>query len=357
MVWRNIYYHWPGFLGLAAVVLVSTGTALAQDQQDSRQNRGTDENRRTDSQSDSREQESRSDRHDQQQYGQDRQSQQQYDRENVNRNQRVTRNQRDARETRRDDSRSDQWTRDENRRDQSGRRGNQDDQDAGLGVNIVESSGQGVTVTRVHPGSPAEEMGLRQGDRITHFNGQLVRSVQGFISAVTNQDPGTRVELDVQRRGGQRRNIEGELETRQEALVLRSQSRGGRSDFGQQRGMQYGDQFGGTQNISARLSSLERQISQLSRELEQIRNSVRQDGRFAQQPRNRSWDGGESPANYYESSDDRTRRSQMQNDRSGYDTPSSRQYNDGSGSRDEWDSPGGAIGSDRMRPGTSDQDW
>ena len=331
MAWQSNYRKLPGgILGALAILLVSSVAALAQNPQDSRQDQDYDQNRRTDARD--------------QQYRTERQRTQrtdQYDRD---------RDQRDSRDTRWDDNQSDRRTRDDAfRSDQRTTRDDRDGQDAGLGVSIIEASGQGVTVTRIHPDSPAEEMGLREGDRITHFNGQPVRSVQSFISSVRNMDPGARVELDVQRRSGQRR-FAGELETREEALVFRGQPRDGSSNFDQRRVTQYDDQFGRTPNVSARLNSLERQIDRLSRELEQLRFAVqdRDRSRFARQPQGgRDWDG-ETQTNFqeYNRAPERPRSTNQWNE---FENRGTRSFD-----RDE--SPGGETGSDRLRPGSSDRE-
>lgn len=342
MTWMKFDGRWPGRIaGSVAIWVLCLGTALAQNQQDSRQNQNYDQNRGNEYQSPSREQQNRTDSQNQRRINQDSWNQEQ----------------RDSREMRRDDAQYDQrqsnrGTREDDRSDPSSERRNE--QEGGLGVSIVDASGQGVTVVRIHPGSPAEEMGLREGDRITRFNGRQVQSVQGFISTVRNTNPGDRVELDVQRRSGQR-SFTGELESRQEALVLRGQNRGDWSEFSQGTGMQSGDQFGRGQSLSARLTSLERQINQISRELDQLRSALRQDGRTARQPSgDRYFDGGETPASY-EDSYERTDRSRM-SDRDRFDSSGSRQYNDSSRRTNNWDSPGGATENDRLRPGTSDRD-
>ena len=66
-------------------------------------------------------------------------------------------------------------------------------------MNIVSEGGQGVTVVRVFPDTPAEQMGIQEGDRITQVNGQQVRSTQEFISQIRNMNPGDQVQLEVDR--------------------------------------------------------------------------------------------------------------------------------------------------------------
>jgi hypothetical protein len=69
---------------------------------------------------------------------------------------------------------------------------------ASLGVNLNPSS-EGVLIVNVQRGTPAERMGLREGDRVTSINGEPVRSVNGFISQIRNMNPGDRIELRIVR--------------------------------------------------------------------------------------------------------------------------------------------------------------
>jgi hypothetical protein len=94
-----------------------------------------------------------------------------------------------------------------------------DGEDAGLGVNIQqEGGGQGVTVVRVFPNTPAEQMGIEEGDRITEVNGQQVQSVQSFISRIRNMEPGQEVEIQIDR-DQEQFAVSGQLESREEALA------------------------------------------------------------------------------------------------------------------------------------------
>jgi hypothetical protein len=175
--------------------------------------------------------------------------------------------------------------------------GRSNEQDAGLGVNIISDQGPGVIVTRVYRGTPADQMGIREGDRITQLNSQDVQSVNEFISRIRNMNPGDEVELEVLRNRDER-TVRGELETRQEALLLSNrQQRGQRwqDDRAWQTGYQESGTYGGVQqqgrtmrggDYSNRLSSIEQQVYRLSRELEQIRfalQDLRQSGRSSQQ--------------------------------------------------------------------------
>jgi len=81
-----------------------------------------------------------------------------------------------------------------------------------LGVNIQDltpaladsfglKSRAGALVAEVTPDSPASKGGIKEGDVITHFNGQPVKDANGLTFAVTAVAPDTKVNLDVLRDG------------------------------------------------------------------------------------------------------------------------------------------------------------
>ena len=72
-----------------------------------------------------------------------------------------------------------------------------------LGVQLSEPAGQdGVPVAEVVDGGPADDAGLRAGDRILRAGGEEVDSVADVRSAVSERSPGDELELEVQRDGG-----------------------------------------------------------------------------------------------------------------------------------------------------------
>jgi len=76
-----------------------------------------------------------------------------------------------------------------------------------------ESERPGVRVGGVRAGSPAERAGVRQGDVIVAFGGLTVRTLEDFTFALRARRPGDRVEVVVQREGGEQR-VEAVLEER-----------------------------------------------------------------------------------------------------------------------------------------------
>ena len=178
-------------------------------------------------------------------------------------------------------------------------------------MNIISEGGPGVVVAQVFPGTPADEMGLQQRDRITQINGQQVRSVDDFINRIRNMNPGDEVVLEVLRNRDER-IVRGELESRQDALVLSNRRQSGQpwqqGDENWQTGYQEGgygyQQQGRTTrggDFNSRLNSIAQQVDRLSRELEQVRyalQDLRQGGQTGQMSRRQR--SGETQAGYDE---------------------------------------------------------
>jgi hypothetical protein len=81
-----------------------------------------------------------------------------------------------------------------------------DDQDplvgkAWLGLMIQPSPRPGVDIARIYLGSPAMKAGLRPGDRIISVDGQPVNSAEEVAQQTGKLEPGTEVELVINRRG------------------------------------------------------------------------------------------------------------------------------------------------------------
>lgn len=277
----------------------------------------------------------------------------------------------------------------------------------GLGVQIMrDDRSSGVVVTQVNEGSPAQDMGIREGDRITAVNGHQVQSVQQFISRIRSMDPGQRVELDIRRsRGGGERTLRGELESRQEALADidqgRRQQRGQQFDGRRQSSQPPRGGFSDSDNwqtsydeerqlssqgrsgqVSAqRLDQIEQQVNRLSRQLNELRStlaSLRNQSGSERTARYEEYDGssqrGSSNADWESDSQYNgnqslnrgsqprsTMRSDSQQTTTRGDTSGTGEFRQdtsrdagGRGSANEQfdEGPGGEIGSDRQRVGS-----
>ncbi len=175
-------------------------------------------------------------------------------------------------------------------------------------MNVVsEGIGDGVTVVRVFPDTPAEQMGIQEGDRITQVNGQQVQSTQEFISQIRNMNPGDQVQLEVDR-NQEEIIVSGQLESREEALA-RNQQGGGQSwqqeDETWQTGYEQRDQYQQQQQGRAarggdqqnRIQQIEQQVNRISQQLDQLRSSLRQ---LRQDQGGQYSRGGERQAGYDE---------------------------------------------------------
>lgn len=69
----------------------------------------------------------------------------------------------------------------------------------GVQVSIAQSDTSGAVVAAVEPGSPAEEAGLREGDKIVKLDDRPIDSADALIAATRSQDFGQRVTLQVVR--------------------------------------------------------------------------------------------------------------------------------------------------------------
>jgi hypothetical protein len=176
-------------------------------------------------------------------------------------------------------------------------------QGGSLGVNIV-ADGQNITVTRVHSGTPAQQMGLRPRDRIASVNGQSVGSTDQFISIIRNMSAGDQVELGIVRDEGPS-TLRGKLESYREALARGPdanagneqggirRSRGSRNPLADEnmnsnRQTSYEERSQSERqpsgDIESRLTNLEQQLSQLRQDVAEIRSSIRSNPTSSTQP-------------------------------------------------------------------------
>jgi PDZ domain len=219
------------------------------------------------------------------------------------------------------------------------------DEQGGLGVAVVDDE-RGVRVVRVYGNTPAQEMGLRPGDYLTHVDGREVESARGFISLIRNMEPGEEVELDIVRNQDER-SVSGELESRSEALVLR-RGQGEADSTSSFEGRDRGDTLD-------RLYAIERQLDQLRRELQQLKTSLqRPGGGDFGEPTTR-----ESAVIYYDdqSGAGPARYPTRQTQYGGRSTPFDGNQEGGRSRRVNDDrSPGGVTGEGRLRV-DSERDW
>ena len=215
-------------------------------------------------------------------------------------------------------------------------------QDAALGIQIGADDDEGVLVVSVFRNSPAEEMGLKQGDRITEINGETIESERDFLSKINDMSPGDEIELSVQR-DEEEEKFSGELESREDALASR-----GRQGRSQQRGgsrqASYQDRSSRSdQDLENRLAAIERQFDRLSREIENLREAI--DSRNEQ---------GNETASYTQDEDHQsTTHSQARRTNDGGRSESTRRGQNQATNRQHVDSPGGEVGEERQRPGNS----
>jgi S1-C subfamily serine protease len=62
-----------------------------------------------------------------------------------------------------------------------------------------EPEADDATIHRVFPGTPAAEAGLKPGDLVVQFAGRRVRDFTTLQSYVSDEEPGTRVAIVIQR--------------------------------------------------------------------------------------------------------------------------------------------------------------
>jgi hypothetical protein len=72
-----------------------------------------------------------------------------------------------------------------------------------LGVYVTDSAEGGAEVTRVVPGSPAEDVGLRVGDRLRSLGGQPIDDAGELTAAIAARSAGDEVALWLQRAGAE----------------------------------------------------------------------------------------------------------------------------------------------------------
>jgi putative serine protease PepD len=86
-----------------------------------------------------------------------------------------------------------------------------------LGLTSAPSSQPGAVVEQAAPGGPADDAGLRSGDRVVSVDGKAVRDPDDVSRAIESRSPGDRVRVEVIR-DGERRSFEVRLGTRPDRI-------------------------------------------------------------------------------------------------------------------------------------------
>jgi S1-C subfamily serine protease len=71
----------------------------------------------------------------------------------------------------------------------------------GIGVEDRHDGGSGAIVSEVQPDSPADKLGLKVGDVVTHVNGVAINGQAGLIAAIRDSAPGDEITVDYSRDG------------------------------------------------------------------------------------------------------------------------------------------------------------
>ena len=79
-------------------------------------------------------------------------------------------------------------------------------------------------VSAVEPGSMAQEVGIRPGDRIVALDGSPVKAWDGFQRQMVDREPGEKVSVTVVRDGSQK-TFEGELGADPQGQTARASGR------------------------------------------------------------------------------------------------------------------------------------
>lgn len=86
----------------------------------------------------------------------------------------------------------------------------------GVGLSDRNDGGQGVVVTGVEPGTPAEEIGVEEGDLIIAVDGASTDGSASLIAAIRDQEPGDSVTVTIVR-GDETIDLDVELTIRPES--------------------------------------------------------------------------------------------------------------------------------------------
>jgi hypothetical protein len=142
-----------------------------------------------------------------------------------------------------------------------------------LGVYMVAGEGRGVEVSRITPGSAAEQAGLRQGDVILQVNGRDATMPQETAQMIRQVPVGQAVSLTVMRDGNRQ-----QVQATMRAARQRREMTGDMMDRDPYRvGFRGEDEAAtGGGESTMRVRQLEQQVTSLKQELEQMRQEITQ---------------------------------------------------------------------------------
>jgi C-terminal processing protease CtpA/Prc len=72
-----------------------------------------------------------------------------------------------------------------------------------LGVTLSDGARSGVRVATVFPNSPAQQAGIRPGDRLVSISGQPIQSYRDVVRLIGSRQPNSQVQMEVDRNGRQ----------------------------------------------------------------------------------------------------------------------------------------------------------
>jgi membrane-associated protease RseP (regulator of RpoE activity) len=95
---------------------------------------------------------------------------------------------------------------------------------AALGIALDQGPRSGAWVTDVFPNSPADEAGIRAGDKIVAIDGDDIRSAEDVMQTISQKQAGDRIALDIDR-DGSAKTIKAKLVSHEDLEGQMEQSR------------------------------------------------------------------------------------------------------------------------------------
>jgi len=157
-------------------------------------------------------------------------------------------------------------------------------------VNVVSDNG-GIIISNVRPGTPAQQMGLRQGDHVQSVNGQPIEAIDQFISIIRGMNAGDQVEIGIVRDQTENK-LRGKLEAFGQALARGTDPNSGNERrIGRSLLNRFSDNMANPNvqtsyeernssgrrlsgDVEQRLMNLEQQLSQLRQDMSELRTTI-----------------------------------------------------------------------------------